>query len=328
MLESAHRMEAYNFFVDEKGHLRSGWRLAIFAVAFIISVQLSHALFIRTLSLMLHRSNVAVGNSNWGVLAGHGSILFSALIVGWACGALLEELPIGSLGITPHQGWLKNFSIGSLLGVASLLLAAGLTAATRGVSFSFDVAGAGSISRTLGTSLLVFVFAAAAEELLFRGYPLQTLTRANLAWLGIFLTSVPFAAVHLNNPHAVPGFTFVNTALAGVWLAVAYLRTRSLWLPLGLHWSWNWAQASLLGLPVSGIERIAPAPLLRAVNAGPDWLTGGAYGIEGGAACTIALLISTLVIWRVKLFSRADVPASTQAVVGSNQPQMNTDLPR
>src|SRR5205085_10431659 len=188
---------------------------------------------------------------------------------------------------------------------------------TRGVSFSFDVAGTGSISWTLGTSLLVFVFAGAAEELLFRGYPLQTVRRANLAWLGIFLTSVPFAAVHLNNSHAVAGFTFINTALAGVWLAVAYLRTRSLWLPLGLHWSWNWVQASLLGLPVSGIERIAPASLLRAVNAGPDWLTGGAYGIEGGAACTIALLISTLVIWRVKLFSRADVPASTQAVVGS-----------
>jgi hypothetical protein len=133
------------------------------------------------------------------------------------------------------------------------------------------------------------------------------LTRARLAWLGVLLTSVPFAAAHLKNPNAVPGFTFINTALAGVWLAVAYLRTRSLWLSFGLHWSWNWAQASLLGLPVSGIERIAPAPLLKAINAGPDWLTGGAYGIEGGAACTIALLISTVVIWRAKLFARADV---------------------
>jgi hypothetical protein len=152
------------------------------------------------------------------------------------------------------------------------------------------------------------VFAAAAEEMLFRGYPLQTLTRANLAWLGVLLTSVPFAAVHLKNPNVVPGFTFLNTALAGLWLAVAYLRTRSLWLPLGLHWSWNWAQASLLGLPVSGIERLAPAPLLRAINSGPDWLTGGSYGIEGGAACTIALLISTLIIWRTKLISSASVP--------------------
>jgi len=137
---------------------------------------------------------------------------------------------------------------------------------------------------------------------------LQTLTRANLAWLGVLLTSAPFAAFHLNKQHVVPGLTFLNTALAGVWLASAYLRTRRLWFPLGLHWSWNWAQASLLGLPVSGINRIAPAPLLHAMNSGPDWLTGGPYGIEGGAACTIALLVSTAVVWRWKLITRANVP--------------------
>jgi hypothetical protein len=86
-----------------------------------------------------------------------------------------------------------------------------------------------------------------------------------------------------------------------------------LWLPLALHWSWNWAQASLLGFPVSGIERIAPAPLLQAMNLGPEWLTGGAYGIEGGAACTVALLISTVFIWRTKLFSAADVTGDQSA---------------
>jgi hypothetical protein len=86
-------------------------------------------------------------------------------------------------------------------------------------------------------------------------------------------------------------------------------------LPLALHWSWNWAQASLLGFPVSGIERISPAPLLQAINAGPDWLTGGAYGIEGGAACTVALLISSLVLWRTKLFAPANVPAAQSKVM-------------
>jgi hypothetical protein len=219
----------------------------------------------------------------------------------------LEELPFAALGCSPHRGWLRNFLIGSVLGAASLFFAGLLTSLTRGIRFSFDPAGAKFIGQTLLVSVLIFLFAGAAEEILFRGYPLQTLTRARLAWLGVLLTSVPFAAAHLKNPNAVPGFTFINTALAGVWLAVAYLRTRSLWLSFGLHWSWNWAQASLLGLPVSGIERIAPAPLLKAINAGPDWLTGGAYGIEGGAACTIALLISTVVIWRAKLFARADV---------------------
>lgn len=309
-------MEAYNFFVNEDGHLRSGWRLAIFAISFLICAQLSEVLLLWGIAGALHRPALDVAASNWGFVTGHGAVLISAALVGWACGKLFEELPFRALGCLPQRGWLRNLGIGSALGAASLLLAALLATVTRGIHFRFDTAGPRSISETIVISALVFVFAAAAEEMLFRGYPLQTLTRANLAWLGIVLTSVPFAAVHLKNPNVVPGFTFLNTALAGLWLAVAYLRTRSLWLPLGLHWSWNWTQASLLGLPVSGIERLAPAPLLRAINSGPDWLTGGAYGIEGGAACTIALLISTLVIWRTRLISSAGVPTKPGAQPG------------
>src|SRR5438128_6336145 len=300
-------METYNFFFNDEGHLRSGWRLAIFVVAFLICLQITHVLLVIALSTALHRSTLEIAKTLWGVAAGHGAIMISALLIGWACGALLEDLPFAALGCSPHQGWLKNLLIGSALGAASLSVAALLTTLTRGTRFSFDPAGFRLIGETLLVSILIFLFAAAAEEILFRGYLLQTLTRANIAWLGIVLTSVPFAAAHLKNPNAVPGFTFVNTALAAVWLAAAYLRTRSLWLPFGLHWSWNWAQASLLGLPVSGIDRLAPAPLLHAMNTGPDWLTGGTYGIEGGAACTFALIISILVVWRTKLIVRADV---------------------
>jgi hypothetical protein len=107
--------------------------------------------------------------------------------------------------------------------------------------------------------------------------------------------------VHLDNPNVVPGFTLLNTTLAGIWLGVAYLRTRSMWFPLGVHWSWNWTMGAVLGLPVSGIDKLTPEPVMRATDAGPAWLTGGAYGIEGGAACTIALLLSTLFIWRTRL---------------------------
>lgn len=303
-------MEAYNFFLDENRHLRSGWRLAIFALAFIICLQLTHAVLLNGLALALRRSAVEIGRSNWSVVAGHGSILFSALVIGWACGALLEELPLASLGVTSHAGWVKNVALGLMIGSASLLFAAALAAVTRGIRFRFEPAGAGSVGRTLAISLLVFAFAAAAEEILFRGYPLQTLARAKLAWLGVLFTSLVFASVHMGNPNVAPRLTFLNTTLAGILLAIGYVRTGSLWFPIGWHWAWNWTQGSIAGLPVSGIERLAPAPLLRAVNAGPDWLTGGAYGIEGGAACTIALVISTIVIWRLKLFGRAGVTSN------------------
>src|SRR5436190_5553593 len=126
-------MAVDNFFRDRAGHLRSGWRLAIFAVAFIVCLQVTHALLLNGLSLALHQSPLEIGAGNWSVLAGHGSILISALLVGWGCGALFEDLPLRALGCMPHRGWWKNLAFGFLLGAASLLLAAGLAALARGI---------------------------------------------------------------------------------------------------------------------------------------------------------------------------------------------------
>jgi hypothetical protein len=125
---------------------------------------------------------------------------------------------------------------------------------------------------------------------------LQTFTRAHLVWVAIVLTSIFFAAAHFNNPNST-ALGLMNTALAGVWFVQAYLKTRNLWLPLGLHWSWNWALASVFGLPVSGMTHLAPYPLLRGTDLGPTWLTGGSYGIEGGIACTVAIILAMIFTW-------------------------------
>lgn len=302
-------MPVHNFFIGKDGHLRSGWRVTFFAVAFLVCARLLEA----AASFLTHLAGGLPGGF-WGevlpFLIGAIVLFISATSIGWACSAIFEELPLSAIGWWPHRGWLKNVAIGSVLGAASLLLAAGFTAVTRGIRFTFNPSPGMTIGKTALVSLVIFIIAGAAEESLFRGYPLQTFTRARLAWVGVLITSVPFAVAHLANPNVSRGFTFINTAVAGIWLAVAYLRTRSLWFPLGLHWAWNWTQASLLGLPVSGIQRIAPAPLLHAMNAGPDWLTGGAYGIEGGAACTVALIFCTIVIWRMKFLSEAPVASN------------------
>jgi hypothetical protein len=220
---------------------------------------------------------------------------------------LLEGLPWRSLGISLHHKWFRHFLIGSILGVLTLVLATGI--ATLGGGLRFNLSSSNllpAVAKTLLASAFLFVVAALAEEALFRGYGLQTLTRAKLAWLGVLLTSLPFAAVHLNNPNVVQPFASLNTALAGVWLAAAYLRTRSLWYPIGIHWAWNWSLGALFGLPVSGIKSFTPNPLLQSTDLGPPWLTGGSYGIEGGLACTIALVVSTIVIWRTRLVFPTD----------------------
>jgi membrane protease YdiL (CAAX protease family) len=220
------------------------------------------------------------------------------------CTRWLEGLPWRALGLWLHAGWFRDLLVGSVIGIVSLALATAIATVGRGLSFTITGRDAlPQVGKSLLFSAILFIVAALAEEAVFRGYPLQTFTRARLIWLGVILTSVPFALGHLRNPNVAAGFTFINTALAGVWLAAAYLRTRSLWFPLGVHWAWNWALGSLFGLPVSGITDLAPHSLLHGTDLGPAWLTGGTYGIEGGLACTITLVVSTIFIWRTGLVS-------------------------
>lgn len=297
-------MNAHDIFINSVGRLRSGWRLLVFVLVYIaLLFLLSTVVRIGYAVALLLAPGRNLGGFTEDLI--FRLILFAAaLLASYVCNRWLEGLPWRAFGLTRHVGWWRDFIVGSVIGVVSLALATGIAAAGGGLRFTASPRTMLlQVVQTLLMSAVLFVFAAVAEEALFRGYPLQTLTRANLAWLAVLLTSVPFAAVHLQNPNVVKGFTFVNTALAGVWLAVAYLRTRSLWLPLGVHWAWNWALGSLFGLPVSGITTIAPNPLLHGTDLGPAWLTGGSYGIEGGVACTIALTISTLFIWRMRIVS-------------------------
>ena len=288
-------MEIEEIFLNKLGRLRSGWRVGVFATAVFFTI---------ALLIQFGYSLGELLDNNWGFVYQALILLVPATVIGWACGKFLEDLPPRALGWAFSRRGFADFLRGSLAGIISLLLATAIITAFGGYSFRinsplmFE-----STGRTLLISGLIFLLAAAGEEALFRGYPLQTMARARLAWVAIILTSLVFSWGHLGNPNVSPAFTFINTAIAGVWLAVAYLRTRNLWFPLGIHWAWNWTMGAVLGLPVSGIERLTPAPLMRAADQGPAWLTGGAYGLEGGAACTIALLLSTIFIWRTRLLS-------------------------
>jgi len=110
--------------------------------------------------------------------------------------------------------------------------------------------------------------------------------------------------------------------LAGIMLGVAYLRTRSLWFPLGVHWAWNWALGGLFGLPISGMK-IVSHPLLEATDTGPVWLTGGSYGIEGGLAGTIAMALFTLFLWKTSLVSAT--PELLKMTSEENPAKVSTD---
>lgn len=287
-------MKFVGLFYGNDGLLHSGWRFAVFVLGFVL---LSLVIGTAVLAALVNISvDTAPGTISFLVVNGLASLSIS-LLVGWFCGKYLEGLPFDALGASFVHDWWFRWLAGFGLGFLTFSLAAALGIAAGGLSFHANAdASQLSIITTLLVSFLVFAAAAAFEEVLFRGYILQTFVRSDMTWFGVLLTSTLFATVHNANP-AANSFSWANTFIAGIWFSAAYLKTRDLWLPFGLHLAWNWTQGSIFGVEVSGLTEIVKAPILRETDAGPLWLTGGGYGIEGGVLTTIALLISTLAVY-------------------------------
>ena len=290
-------MAENNIIFNEVGRLRSGWRFIIYLLSFlIISTIVGVLTFVITQALTGDAKATFLSTPPGMAITAFISTIIATLL-GWFYGKLLEDLPLKALGWVFNRTWLKDFLIGLFLGAITLTVAVIIAMPNGGVRLMRNqTSDTNAILMTILTSFGVFFIAAAFEEVLFRGYILQTLMRSKLALLGILLTSLPFAMAHLGNPSA-GSISTLNTALAGIWFGIAYLKTRSLWLAFGLHLSWNWFQGAFYGINVSGLSQIAPDPLFRTIDQGPTWLTGGHYGIEGGITCTIALILSTVLIW-------------------------------
>ena len=102
-------MEAQNFFVDNDGHARSGWRVLLFVVAFLICAKLFEAFVYLLTGLFLKQPL-----GNWTFVLGAIILFGSATLVSWGCGAILEDLSFRAVGWWPHRGWLRNLALGSI----------------------------------------------------------------------------------------------------------------------------------------------------------------------------------------------------------------------
>jgi membrane protease YdiL (CAAX protease family) len=149
------------------------------------------------------------------------------------------------------------------------------------------------ITSTL-TFFVAFILVGWNEELLSRGYHLQTIASGtNLFW-GVVISSAVFGLLHLGNP----GANWVSTAgifFAGIYLSYAYIRTKQLWLPIGLHIGWNFFEGVVFGFPVSGLDTYA---LTRIKVTGPELWTGGVFGPEAGLIVLPSLIVGAgLIYW-------------------------------
>ena len=271
-------------FTDEKGKLQPIWAfvfsLLLSAVAFFISGNIA------TEAAEQHPFRVEfIFRPLWALL------LLGIFIWLLTVGDHVEEHRIAAQGLPRVKGWLKHLVLGCVLGCVLT------TVAVVPIHFYGHFRTVNlmhlRLLPNLAAVLLALVCGALAEELMFRGYPFQHLEMAIGAVPAVIAFSAIYGALHLLNPHWTL-WGLANTILIGILLSVAYLRTRALWLPWGIHFGWNLTLGLLFGLPLSGFRNYN---LLRYTEAyGPAWLTGGKYGVEASATGLGAILLGLLVV--------------------------------
>jgi membrane protease YdiL (CAAX protease family) len=205
--------------------------------------------------------------------------------------AVVERRPLRSVGFQWGSGVVSEVGLGLVAGVALQTGIVGIAWLCRWATVQAE----GPIGDALVIGTLLFVPAALIEELTVRGYLLPTLSEAWGGRTALLVTSVFFGALHSLNPGASP-LAFLGTTAAGVMLGLAYQWSGRLWLPWALHFAWNFAEGSLWGMPVSGLE--APS-VIRTQLHGPVLWTGGAFGPEAGLLGLIGVILGIVLLERV-----------------------------
>jgi membrane protease YdiL (CAAX protease family) len=232
-----------------------------------------------------------------GVVAGSAAVGLAGVVAGWV---LLRQdgWESGALGLVPDTRAVAETGSGLVLGVLVACTAMGLMALAGGLDWGPDGA-EWSIAAWAAEgvrSLVWLALPAAAEEVLLRGYVLGATARVLGPVWALWITAVVFGLLHGGNP-GVGGLGLVGVTVAGLFLGALVLRTGSLWPAIGVHRGWNWAQAFLADLPVSGLE-VADVPGFDGVAAGPAWLSGGAFGVEASVVAVVVVSAAAWAVWR------------------------------
>jgi membrane protease YdiL (CAAX protease family) len=211
------------------------------------------------------------------------------------------------LGLSPRSvmfssasRWWKDLLFGFLLVAAIMLLLFTIEVKAGWLvveGWNWQVLSADAWLRNLWLAVLINVSVAVGEEVVYRGYLLTGLTKAWGPWIGLAIMAIVFAAQHLLVTGAEQTYWLLFVAmlaLPGLLLGWSYLRTRALWLPIGIHFAWNLFQDDLLNLHGRGVPSLVGAVTRQQ---GPAWFVGTTYGIEVGLAGILAAVVVWMGVW-------------------------------
>jgi len=303
------------FWNGDQRRVRALWRL-IGQIILLILVSIPVQVGLGFMALIIRTSQSEVGvplspmsllASPWVMTLSTLGILAAVLASVWLAGRLLDRRPFAAFGFHMSKNWWRDFGFGLLLGAVLMLLiflvelAAGWVN-IEGLLVTADPEAPFFLAFVL--PLITFLAVGIYEELFSRGYQLRNMAEG-LNWGGIgprgavllatLLSSALFGLLHLGNPNASLVSSF-NIFFAGaVVLAMGYLLTGELAIPIGVHITWNFFQGNVFGFPVSGGD-FRSATVIGIRQGGPHLWTGGAFGPEAGLLGLGAMLLGGALI--------------------------------
>lgn len=283
------------FFSPDEPRLRAGWRLFLQTILLVLIgllTLLAISFIIQFIPVPTTPILEIFLNSAIQFIAITASVFFAR--------KFFDHRTIVSLGLQVNKQMLEDLAAGFLipaLMMASILFLERIFGWTQFMGIAWQNTGSGNSLSSLFIGLLAFVIVGWQEELLTRGYHLQNLEDGiNLPW-AIIISSSIFGIMHLSNPNSDQKIMVaLGIFFAGVFLAYAYVRTRQLWLPIGLHIGWNFFEGPVFGFPVSGLD--ADGLFIHVPN-GPEIITGGAFGPEAGLILLPALALGFALVFFV-----------------------------
>jgi membrane protease YdiL (CAAX protease family) len=256
--------------------LRAAWRFFLFIIA----------LFVATLLALTLEEGFGRAASRRGyiILVTELAAPIGTLAATWVMLKWADRAPWKFVGLDRDAASPSTVAFGALLGFLPIAVPSALLLLTG--EFKLVPATDGSWWGTTGLTFANLLPAAFGEELLIRGY-IFAIMREAIGWRWTLIsTSIVFGLLHLGNPGA-DAQSVAIVMLAGFFLGSLFLATRSLYAATAAHFVWNWFMAAGLHSPVSGLP--VSAPDYRVIDAGPDWLTGGGWGPEGGFAAAAGM---------------------------------------
>lgn len=277
------------FLSPDKARLRAGWRLLLQ----ILLIGIINFILVGGIGIL----GIPKLSGKWGLLFRQIQELIVYASSIYIASRWLDRRSFESLGLKVGRQALFDLLAGIGIVLVQLGFIYGIMSSLGWLTFdgfAWEFDAPGTVLMTTLLFFVIFLLVGWNEELLSRGYHLQTIASGLNMFCAVVISSAVFGLLHLDNPHA----TWVSTAgifFAGVYQSYGYIRTRQLWLPIGLHVGWNFFEGVVFGFPVSGLDIYA---LTRIQVTGPVSWTGGAFGPEAGLILLPSLIVgSALIYW-------------------------------